>query len=152
MNWRQHFIVAEGLLEIGLPVEAAGELEKITLSEKGRPEIISLRLQWALAEVCAKYLETAWPDKSAWPIARAACVRRMGDLDAAEAILESAKWLFPEDGHISYQLACIAAVKGDVIKAKAPLVDAIKHKQALQAIVLEERDLQPVWDEMDCTY
>lgn len=82
MNWQHHFNAAEGYLEIGLPLEAADELERMAPEDKGRPHVYALRLQiylmlekWDLAEACAKHLAEVWPDQSGWWIAWARCLR-----------------------------------------------------------------------------
>jgi predicted Zn-dependent protease len=156
MNWRDYFTTAEGYLEIGLPAEANNEIEKMAPEDKGRPEIYSLRLQiyamlgkWDFARVCAEHLARIWPERPAWRIAWAACVRRTEGIAAAEKVLQQAIAIFPEDPLVLYHLACVAAASGEAGRAKVLLALAIGHDDSLRAKALEDQDLKSIWNDIE---
>jgi tetratricopeptide (TPR) repeat protein len=156
MNWEDHLTVAEGLLEIGLPLDASEEIEKIEPADKARSVVYVLRLQvylalkrWDLAEACAKHLTKVSPDAPGWRIAWAVCVRETAGPEASESILQDALSLFPKDSATIYHVACLAAVQGDLIRAKVLLATAIGYDDSLKARALDDEDLRSVWDEIE---
>lgn len=156
MTWRVCLEIAEGFSEIGLHLEAAEALERMPAEDKNRPEVYAMRLliyvaleKWELAETCAAHLARVWPDQPGWHLAQAAAARNLRGAGAEESVLEEARRRFPEHGEILYGIACAAAQKGDVTRAKVLLATAIGHDDTLKARAIDDPALQPVWGDIE---
>jgi tetratricopeptide (TPR) repeat protein len=156
MTWKDHLTTAEGYLEIGLVAEANNEVDKMAPEDKARPEVYSLRLQiyallgkWDYARICAEHLAKIWPERSAWRITWASCVRRTEGLAAAEKVLQNAVAIFPEDPSVLYHLACLAALSGEAERAKVLLALVFSRDDSLRAKALHDADLKSVWEEIE---
>lgn len=110
---QHHLTVAEGYLELGLPLDANDELECISADVRHATEVLALRAQiysklqkWELLQVVAKQLALAEPDKPEWHLLWATTMRRTGCIDAARLILLTAIEGHPNHSVMNYDLAC----------------------------------------------
>lgn len=149
----KHLEAAEGYLDLGMPIDAWNELEAIEAEDRGRTEVLKVRLEvcrslenWELMAEIAQHLVKMEPDEAEHPIDLAFAVRRSEDPEAAAAILEEAKSRFPQEGTIPYNLACYRAVAGKVAEAKKLLSEAFCLDASLRITSLDDPDLAGVWE------
>ena len=151
---KRHLDAAIGFLGLGMPKDAWNELEAIEANDRGRIEVLKVRLEvcrslgkWELMAEIAQRLVEMEPDEAGRPIDLAFAVRRSKDPETAAAILEEAKSHFPQEGTIPYNLACYRAVTGKVAEAKTLLAEAFSLDASLRITALDDPDLQGVWDD-----
>lgn len=95
-----------------------------------------------------RHLATVQPGEVCWTLWLATATRHSEGLPAARDILLRAMGRFPEEGGISYHLACYAAQSGDIEDAKDCLRRAFKLDPDLRQRALDDPDLEPVWEGM----
>ena len=147
-----HLAAAVGWLELGNPVEAMADLEKISPPQRGSPEVLSVRLsiyqtqnRWQEADVIARVLIEARPVEPAYWTALAYAVRRKpgGSIVEAKEILRKAAELFPRESLIFYNLACYEAQLGNLASAKDWLEKSylIGDREELRRMAAKDPDL-----------
>jgi len=154
-NDRSHLLAAEGYLDLGLPLDANAELEKIDPEKRDESEVLILRLEiyetlekWELVQTVAKALVNRRPDNINWFVSLANATRRTDSIEAARSILLTAVTGQPRVAIFHYQLACYECQLGDVEVAKARLKHALKLDPQLRMTALENADLEAVWSSM----
>ena len=150
---QRHLTAAEGFLELGLPLDANEELERITPETRHTTEVLVVRAQiylklkkWDLLQVVAKRLALVEPEKAEWQILWASATRRTDCLEAARLILLTAVESHPQSAVMHYNLACYECQLGDVEVAKGRLRHAFKLDANLRLRALDDEDLKPLWD------
>ena len=151
---QRHLEAAEGWLQLGLPVDALAELEKITPELQGHPDVLELRWHisakeknWAACVDLAEAIIKLAPDRADGWIHRAFALHELKRTQEALHQLLPAVGLFPKVWTIPYNLACYASVLRQFDKAQQWLnqawaLDPEPVQQAAQA----DEDLQPLWD------
>ncbi|MGC3990165.1 MAG: hypothetical protein QM796_10885 [Chthoniobacteraceae bacterium] len=146
---------AEGYAELGMYLEADQQLESILPEHRHLPSVLAVRLsiysgleRWDLAEVVAKSLVLAEPENSQWWISLAYATRRTSSIEAARAILMSARDHHAGEPIIHYNLACYACQLGDLESAKQFLQAAFKIAPGIRSMALEDEDLASLWDSL----
>jgi len=144
---------AQGYLELGMFLEANGELELLPKQLKHRTEVLKLRLEiyreskaWKLMEVVARELWKRHSDSPEHWNNLAFAIRRTESVESANAILLQAVEKFPEDAMTNYNLGCYACQLGDLASAKAFVGDAIKLDAKFKLLALDDADLEPMWE------
>jgi tetratricopeptide (TPR) repeat protein len=150
---------AEGWLELGNLAEAQTELEQISAPLQDHPDVLEVRWEWLAVqhrwqealEAGRRLLELA-PDRiTAW-LHHAYALRRApeGGLRAAWEALAPALEKFPKIETVSYNLACYACQLKQLDAARTLFQRAIAvgKKEHLKHIALNDRDLEPLWDEI----
>jgi predicted Zn-dependent protease len=150
---KRHLDAAIGFLGLGMPMDAWNELEAIKAEDRGRIEVLKVRLEvcrslekWELMAEIAQHLVKMEPDEAEHPINLAFAVRRAKNPETAAEVLEVAKNRFPQEGTIPYNLACYRAVAGKVAEAKTLLAEAFSLDASLRITALDDPDLVRVWD------
>ena len=142
-----------GFLELGMPIDAANELERLPPEVKNSTKVLKVcapiyhaATAWAQLETVARELVKREPDEPGWRVSLAFAVRRSTDLVSAQKILLEAECQHPEDATIHFNLGCYACQLGDLEEAKHRIIHAIKIDPRFRAIALADRDLEPLWD------
>jgi tetratricopeptide (TPR) repeat protein len=155
-----HLSAAIGWLELGNPLEAKIELERIAPELQSRADVLEVRWQaaaaahqWEACQIVAVALMQHAPDRlTAW-IYRAYARRRVdgGGLQAAWDALRPAIEKFPEESIIPYNLACYACQLGNLEDAWAWLERslAIGDRVQIKALALADPDLKALWPRLD---
>ncbi len=150
---------AVGWLELGNPVEALAELEQISAPFQDHPDVLEARWgilasqhRWPAALETARKLLQLAPDRaSAW-LHHAYALRRApdGGLRAAWQALTPALEKFPDEPTIPYNLACYACQLDELDAARAFFQRAVivGGKEHIKPLALNDRDLEPLWDEI----
>lgn len=154
-----HFLVgAVGWLELGLPLEAEAELDRIHPSLQQHPDVLEVRWQvcaarqdWARGAAMGEALVAAAPDRLSGWIHRAYALRRApgGGLQAAWDALRPAFDRFPTESLVAYNLACYAAQFERLDEAWDWLQKAVRvaePRQSIKAMALVDDDLKALRD------
>lgn len=155
MRWEDRLLRAEGFLELQMYTESAEELGKIDSTDARQESVLFLKYQlysalgkWKQARLATKYLTKLFPSSPIYWLAHAACARQLGSLDAAESILNAARFLHPKDGPIWYALAACASMSGRLEEARQLANRAIQYEPRLQKRILHDPSMRPILDEI----
>ena len=142
---------AEGFLELGLPREAAEELDAVAASHSTRAEVLGLRVQvcrvlgqWEPMAAAAETLCRLDSGNPQWPISLAYAMRRAHSLGRAKSILLEAVGRFPQEAILHYNLACYEAQLGCLEPARERLREAIRLVPAWREMAAADADLEPL--------
>lgn len=153
----QFLLAATGWIELDLPAEADGELNRIAARHQQHPEVLEVRwqacaaqAQWDRAVTIAATLVAVAPERDLGWIHRAYALRRASDggLTKAWEVLRPAFDKFPTNALIPYNLACYAAQLGRLPEAWEWLAKA-RHiagdDRDLVQMALSDPDLEALW-------
>lgn len=155
-----HFVnAALGWLELGLPGEAAAELDHLPDRWQTHPDVLEVR--WAIVaaqqrwdaalEVATALMQTAPSRPTGW-LHRAYALRRAptGGLKQAWNALLPAAERFPREALIPYNLSCYACQMQRLGDARTWLRRALAAGNAahVKQMALQDKDLQPLWHEI----
>ena len=151
-----HLDVAEGYIELGMPLDANEELEQIDPEKRDATEVLALRAQiysalkkWDLMQTVARSLALRDPDNVQWTVLWAYATRRADSINAARLILLEAVERLPDVAIFHYNLACYECVLGDVDVTKARLQYALKLEPRYRLMALEDEDLEALWNSLN---
>jgi Flp pilus assembly protein TadD len=150
---------ALGWLELGNPMEALAEIERISPGHQSHPAVLELRWsacaalkQWRPAIDAAVELIRVAPDNANGWLHRAYALRRVehGGLPQAWEALVPAAEIFPKEPVVAFNLACYACQMGQLDEARRQLQRAVKCSgdDKIKRMALEDSDLEPLWDEI----
>jgi predicted Zn-dependent protease len=151
---RHHLQAAQGWLELGNPVEAGAELNRVTPSQRGDPEVQELRWQisaqsrnWNACVDIGKALTQLAPDRVVSWIHHAYALHELKRTQEAFDVLAPIAIKFPSDATIPYNLACYACQLGDLVGARDWLAQAFRlgNAKEIQRQASEDPDLAPLW-------
>ena len=155
-----HYLSAAiGWLELGLPRESEGELERISKEYQQHPDVLEVRWvicaeakRWETALEVARALLRKAPSRSSGWLRHAYSLRRAsrnGLRQAWEALLPAYD-KFPEEATIPYNLSCYACQLEHLEEARTWLRRALKtgDRTKIKQMALADTDLQPLWDEI----
>ena len=158
-----HLLAAHGWLELGCPLEANEELEKIAPALQSRPDVLHTRYaacastkQWAACVQIGQGLVEAEPGESFGWINRAYALRRApgGGVQAAYDALRPAADCLEDLEQVTFNLACYACQLGRIDEGREWLAKSLEVAKrdgriagAIE-IALKEPDLEPLWDEV----
>ena len=152
---QRHLMAAEGYVELGMHLEANGELEEINADFRHLPEVLAIRLQiyralekWDLMQVVARALARQEPENVHWAVSWAYATRRAESIGAAKAILLEAVEQYPVEAILHYNLACYECVLGEMEVAQARLYHALKLDPSFRLKALMDEDLAPLWESL----
>ena len=135
--------------------ESAEELGKIDATDSRNENVLFLKYQlysasgkWKLARLATHRLTKLYPSAPVYWLAHAACARQLGSLDAAESILNAARFLHPKDGPIWYALAACASISGRLNEARELATRAIQFEPRLQKRFLQDPSMRAIQDEV----
>jgi tetratricopeptide (TPR) repeat protein len=151
--FQQQLLAAEGYLDLGLPLDANEELEKIAPEKRDESDVLILRLEiyetlekWELVQTVAKTLINRHPDSIDWFVSLANATRRTESIEAARSILLTAVTGQPRVAIFHYHLACYECQIGEIEVAKSRLMQAFNLDPQLRMKALDDADLETVWD------
>lgn len=154
-----HVSAAIGWIELGNPVEARAELEKVSPELRTHPGV--LEVEWAIEansqnwtaalKIAQQIIRLTPDDVSGW-LHQAYALRRVpegGLLSAWNALFAVAE-KFPDEGTVFYNLACYACQMEQMENARQLLQRAIKidGEKTIKELALKDSDLEPMWDEI----
>ena len=151
---QHHLNAAEGWLELGNPLEASEELEKVTPSLRAHPAVLILRWNiYAMAknwEACidlAKTLTQLVPDREQGWIHLGNSLYFSGRTQEAYDCVKPVLDRFPQTPALPYNLACYACQLGILEEARSLLEKALALDagQKLKLMAFEDPDLEPLW-------
>lgn len=149
---QRRLLAAQGFLELGMPLEANEELERIDPQVRHFPEVLAVRVEiyqtlerWELMQVVAKKLTESDPKNPRWALKFAYAVRRADSLESARTVLLDAVERFPTVAAIHYNLACYECQLRHLESAKARLRSAFELDAKLRLQALEDSDFEPLW-------
>jgi tetratricopeptide (TPR) repeat protein len=155
MTWEDRLLRAEGFLELQMYAEAAEELAEINSAASMQQSVLFLKYQlhsamgqWKQARQATKHLTKLYPATPVYWLAHAACARQLGSVDAAESILNAARFLHPKDGPIWYALAACASISGRLEEARKLATRALQFEPRLQKRFLQDPSMRPIHDEI----
>ncbi|MEI8287917.1 MAG: tetratricopeptide repeat protein [Verrucomicrobiota bacterium] len=148
-----HWQAAEGWLELGNPVEAAAELEKIAPHLRDYHDVLQLRYElharakrWESALEIVSSLAQQFPTNPNNWIHRSFALHELKRTLEARDLLLPAASKFKQDGLIRYNLACYECQLGNLPAAKQWLAEAfaLNPNKELKFVALEDPDLEPL--------
>ena len=156
LNDQRHLEAADGWLELGLPLEAAAELAKITTLHQGHPDVLELRWhicakekQWlACVELATIIIELAPERVDGW-IHRSFALHELRRTQEAFTQLLPVVGRFPSVWTIPYNLACYAAQLHQFAEAQKWLkLAVVLDQKTVQQAAQDDEDLKPLWDSL----
>src|SRR4030095_11337234 len=151
---QEHLTAAQGYLELGMPLEANAELERIDPYVRHLPEVLAVRVEiyrilerWELMATVAKKLSEYEASVPTWAFLFAHALRKSGSVERSWEVLLDACTRFPMNAAIRYDLACCECQLGNIQAAKQRLKEGFELDPNLRMRALSDPDLAPVWDE-----
>ena len=156
-----HLQAAQGWLELGNPVEANEELERITPGLRVHPDVLEVRWQiyaeakkWdACLHVSDAIIQLA-PDRASGWICKSIALYRMKRCQEAWSTLVPVAGRFPHVPAVAYDLACYACQLGRLVEARQwlerafEMAEQIGDKDRARLMALDDPDLEPLWKEI----
>jgi tetratricopeptide (TPR) repeat protein len=142
---RRTITVAQGYVELGLPLDANEELEQIEPDQCVHPEVLAIRVKiyrvlkkWELMQTVAQILAVNEPEHVQWTVDWAYATRRADCLNAARLILVNAVESQPNVAIFHYNLACYECQLGNLEGAKSRLKRAFELEPRYRLKALED--------------
>ena len=154
-----YFLAAIGWMELGNVAEAKAELAQVSPAQQEHPNVLEVGWSisagqglWVEALVIARALLRCAPKRSSGWLHQAYALRRVPDggvQKACEALLPAFD-KFPKEPTIPFNLACYACQMRQLDAARDWLkrAVAIGGKEKVIGMALNDRDLEPLWDEI----
>lgn len=155
---KYHLDAAQGWLGLGDWVSANRELDEINVKFWTNPAVLLVRFQvcaaanqWVMAAEMARALTVFKPESPFGWIDWAYSLYELNRVNEARNVLLPVVDKFPNEYLIRYSLACYACHLGDFKEALEWLHKAIAlaDMKDVKQMVLNNPDLQPLWDEME---
>ncbi len=149
-----HVQSAQGWLELGNPLEANEELEKVAPSLRVHPDVLEVRLQiyarskkWEACVDIAEAIVQQAPERVFGWIQRSFALHELKRTREARDALLPAAHGFPEEWIVPYNLACYTCQMGLMEEAKIWLGSAfdLGGSRRIKLMALEDPDLEPIW-------
>jgi hypothetical protein len=155
----QRVAAATGWLELGCPVEAAHELDRVHPINRRHPDVLETRWrvfadarEWKVAAAVADSIVEVAPARVSGWLHRAYALRRSpeGGLTAALEALRPAVARFPEVPGVAYNLACYECQLGNLPAARDWLSSAFEtagrtgQRQRFREMAEMDPDLAPL--------
>lgn len=152
-------LAAIGWLELGVPVEAEAELDKISAVQQSHPDVLEVRWlvlaqtkRWGNALAVARTLLKGAPNRCSGWLHQAYSLRRVSSngLEHAWDALLPAYDKFPREPTIAYNLSCYACQMHQLEQARAWFRRALKigDKERIKQMALDDPDLEALWEEI----
>jgi predicted Zn-dependent protease len=153
-----HLQVAQGWLELGNLIEAQAELDKIALSQRDHPDVLSFRWEicaaankWDAALSVAATLIRVEPESAAGWIHRSYALHELKRTVEARDNLLRVVEKFSSSATIRYNLACYECQLARLDQARNWLgkAFAIGDASQMKLAALDDPDLEPLWREIE---
>jgi predicted Zn-dependent protease len=158
LEWPEshHLEAAIGWLELGSWSEANEELERITPTMRGHPDVLSVRCKvycdahkWDYAAEVANALRRMLPESPFGPLYLAHALRKLQRPAEARDVLLPIADKFQKEWCIPFQLACCFAQLGRFKDCESWLKEAMAiDEAAVQKSAVDDPHLIPLWDTM----
>jgi len=153
MGIERGLLATQGYIELGMPVEALAELERLPAAEREREEVLQLRLfilmhgrKWAEAVEACERLRELFPEGSTGFIHGAFCLHELGRTSEAKHLLLSGPAYLSREATYFYNLGCYDAVLGNIDEATAALRTSFEMDKKFREIAKYDPDLKSVSD------
>jgi predicted Zn-dependent protease len=153
-----HYLAAaEGWLELGNPVEAGAELDRLRATSQEHPQALQLRWrigaagkQWEECVRIATRLIELMPEETLGWVHRAFSLHELKRTGEAHASLAPMACKFPNDFVVPYNMACYACQLGRLEEARGWLKQAIAIAglDTIRKMAKNDPDLCPLADEI----
>ena len=144
---------AHGYFELGMPIEAAAEIEKLPPELRADTQVLMLRHMiyklaesWKLAAEVGREITSREPKSPEWWLHYAYAVRRSEGFAAAKNALLEAERILPDEGSVHFDLACYSCLLGELDEAKRRISTAIHFDSTYKSKALDDVDLEPLWE------
>lgn len=144
-------LAAQGYCELGMPGEAAGEIDEIPEAWQQHPSVLEMRLivlmqskRWPAALASARELIQIAPAIKMGYIHAAFCLHELGRTDAAREILLGGPASLREDPVYYYNLACYECRLGQLENARANLEKTFALDKKFREFAKNDPDLIPL--------
>lgn len=152
MSPNRHLNAALGYLGLGMAQEAWNELEQVDAEDRGKPDVLKVRVEvaralgkWELVAELARHLSKIEPDESLHVFNLAQALREIEGHESALAVYEFAADRWPDFGHLRVAMAVELCALDRASEAKVILREAIKRDPNLKPVVLDHPELEAVW-------
>jgi tetratricopeptide (TPR) repeat protein len=154
-----HLQAAIGWLELGNPLEANDELEKITPELRAHPDVLEVRLEiyartkkWDMCLDIAGAIIKLAPDRPEGWIQRSFALHELHRSQEAFDELMPAADKFPKVWTVPYNLACYCAQTGRLEECKLWFEKAMRiDEKTVKQAAVDDPDLKPLWESMGGT-
>lgn len=153
MALENHIEAAQGYLELGMPMDAWNELEEIEAKDRGKIEVLKVRVdvcraleQWELMAEIARHLHMAEPEEFKHVDDMACALRRFQGLDAADKMLSQLLLTDPDNANVIYKLGCFEFLRAGMDVAKPTLQRAFTLDANLKGVAMDDPDLRGFWE------
>jgi len=152
-----HLSAALGWLGLSNWREAHEELEKIAPTLRAHPDVLEVRWEveakakkWTEAIAVARDLTRIAPKRAVGWVHLAYALHELKRTSEAYDILKSVLERFPKDWLMRYNLACYECQLANLDEAWNWLEKAcdLSDPERIQAVALEDHDLEPLWDQI----
>ena len=145
---------------LGMPKDAWDELEAIEANDRGRIEVLKVRLEvcrslekWELMAEIAQRLVGMEPQEFKHTDDFVHAMRRFKGIEKTDAILSHRLALEPDNAFVIYKLGCLEFLRFGMEVARPTLQRAFTLDNSLKGVALEDPDLLGFWEGMakgDC--
>jgi predicted Zn-dependent protease len=148
-----HLNAVIGWLDLGNPIEALLDLEKI--ENRHHPEVLEVewrvfatKRKWPQALDAARKLLRVAPDNPVAWINQSYSLHEMKRTQEAWDALLPAALQFPDVSVIPYNLACYACQLGllEVARQRLAIAVELAGRNEIKAMALSDADLKPLWE------
>ena len=153
-----HLSAAEGWLELGNPVEAAAELQRIGPPGSAHPSVLEMdwqiharARQWEeCVELAIRQIEQT-PERPAGWVHRSFALHELNRTAQARDLLLPIVDLFPQEAILTYNLACYECRLGNLPAARKWLKKTFRLKNSLpwRMAAQNDADLERLWPEIE---
>lgn len=154
---RHYLQAAVGWIELGNPLEAFDELEKISAEAWFHPDVLIVRWviyakarKWDVALQVARKVVQLAPNRPTGWISLAYSLNELNRTSEAWRELSAVAERFPGNGAIQFNLACYACKLGKLEEARRWLARSIEAagREKIQARVRNRPDLESLWAQL----
>ena len=146
-------MAVDGYLFLGLPLEAASELEEISTVNQRRSAVMRARIRvllhlksWQEAEGLSAEGSRLYPEENEFMVQRAFALHQQEKgTEAVEVIQNAPEWI-RRTGILHYNLACYEAQMGDICAARQCILAAIEINSAFKKNARTDPDLKRLWN------
>lgn len=152
-DFSRHITAAQGFVDLGMFLDANGELEEIRPEMRDRSEVLAVRVRiyralenWDLMDTVAGTLALRHPDNDQLVVDWAFARRRSQSPEAAFFILQEAERNHPAGNRIQYELARYECETGAIETARQRLKQLFERDPAWRTTMIDDPAFERIWD------